>query len=88
MGRRNAFETHDFYCMCCGNKGIPLPRQLSFKKGKEHRKVLYCPYCQKRVNHIECATLAEVEKFKEDFENGLYVNEAAAELAFAELHGE
>lgn len=86
MGRRNAFESHDFYCMCCGNRGIPLSRQMSFKKEKEHRKILYCLYCKKRVNHIECRNSEEVAKFKEDFENGLYVDEAAAELSYAEGH--
>jgi len=82
----NAFESHDFYCMCCGNKGIPLSRQVGKNRGAQHRKLLYCIYCQKRVNHIECRNEQEVKAFKEDFENGLYLDEAVAELNYADAH--
>ena len=77
-----AHATHDFYCMKCGNKGIPLSRNIGHQRSKFHRKKLYCVYCKQEVNHIECRNTMEVNKFKEEFSNGLYVEEAEASVAF------
>lgn len=77
-------ETHDFYCISCGKKGIPLMRPVYNRKGKSHLKRLYCPNCRHTVNHLECTTLAEVEEFKAKFEAGEYIEEARRELSFEE----
>ena len=69
-------QEHDFYCIKCGNKGIPLLRQRGFQHSDNHRKKLYCIYCKTEVNHVECKNMIDVENFKRDFENGVYVNEA------------
>ena len=69
-------EEHKFYCLLCGREGIPLLRKTGFQRGSLHRKKLYCPYCKVEVNHIEIKTLDEEEKFKEDFKNGVYKDEA------------
>lgn len=74
------FETHDFYCINCGKKGIPLTRQGNKKKGEGHRKNMYCYHCKHTVNHIECRTKEEAEQFKLDFTNGVYKQEAEMEL--------
>lgn len=79
MAKGNYAE-HSFYCINCGNKGIPLMRKQGFKHGKMHRKKLYCPFCKKEVNHIECKTFEEVEEFKINFENGVYKDEAEESL--------
>lgn len=73
-------ETHDFYCMNCGNKGIPLSRNVGFQHSKFHRKKLYCVYCRQEYNHVECRNMMEVNKFKEDFANGVFVNEVQASI--------
>lgn len=80
MARRGAYAEHSFYCINCGNKGIPLMRKQGFKHESMHRKKLYCPFCKGEVNHVECKTFDEVEEFRINFENGVYKNEAEASL--------
>ena len=77
-----AHATHDFYCMKCGNKGIPLSRNVGHQHSKFHSKKLYCVYCKKEINHIECRNAMEVNKFKEDYANGVFAEEANASIEF------
>ena len=63
MGRYPTVE-HDFYCINCGKKGMPLARKTGKQKEKFHRKRLYCLNCKTEVNHIECRNQEEVETFK------------------------
>lgn len=76
-----SYAEHSFYCIKCGNKGIPLMRKQGFQHGKMHRKKLYCLHCKEEVNHIECKNLEEVEIFKTNFKNGVYVNEAEESIS-------
>lgn len=69
-------EEHQFYCILCGKPGIPLPRRTGFKHESMHRKKMWCPYCKTEINHIEIRTFEEKQKFLEDFENGVYKDEA------------
>ena len=73
-------EQHDFYCINCGKKGIGLMRRKGFKHESMHRKKLFCIYCNREVNHVECITYDEVEQFKMDYENGVYRDEAEESL--------
>ena len=57
-------------------------RQRGFQHGKFHRKKLYCPFCKEEVNHIECKTYDDVIEFKENFENGVYKDEAEASVCY------
>lgn len=87
MGKRaNAFDTHDFYCINCGEKGIPLTRQQSKNKGAFHRKLMYCWHCKHTVNHIECRNDEERQEFLTNFIAGVYKEEAAEELKYEEEH--
>jgi hypothetical protein len=86
MKKRN-YVVHDFYCIGCRNKGIPLARNTGFQHGKMHRKKLFCLHCKCEINHVECKTYADVEKFKEDFENGVYKNEAEESISFIRNSG-
>lgn len=81
------YEEHDFYCMKCGKKGIPLARKKGFQHGKMHRKKLYCLFCKEEVNHIECRTFADVEEFKENFEMGVYKDEAEESISYVRSSG-
>lgn len=87
MGR-GTYSEHSFYCINCGNKGIPIMRKQGFQHGRFHRKKLYCPFCKNEVNHIECKTMEDVEQFKEDFANGVYKDEAEESLAACRNSGE
>ena len=75
------YEEHSFYCLNCGKKGIPIWRDRGHLHSKNHRKALYCPNCKTTVNHIEINNLEDAVKFKEDFEKGLYKEEAAESIS-------
>lgn len=70
------YEEHSFYCLNCGNRGIPIRRKIGHQHGAGHRKKLYCPNCRVEVNHMECRTQSEIEEFKINFVNGVYTDEA------------
>lgn len=75
MAKQFYGDIHDFYCINCGEKGLALPRRDSLKKGKFHRKNIWCPHCKMDTIHIECRNDEEVAKFKEDFKDGVYNDE-------------
>ena len=78
---------HNFYCIRCGNKGIPLSRNRGHQHGRFHKKKLYCMTCKEEVNHIECKNAEDVEIFKTNFENGVYINEVEESLAYLRSSG-
>ena len=80
MGRN--IETHEFYCMHCGKRNIPLARKRGFQHSKFHRKKLYCFNCKKEVNMIECKNDFEVQEFLENYANGVYEDEAKESLSY------
>lgn len=80
------YETVDFYCINCGSKSIPLARAGNKRRGKDHRKNMYCPRCKHTINHIECRNEDEVNQFLEDYKNGVYKDEAEAELQYEAEH--
>lgn len=82
MGK--AEKSHDFYCINCGNKGIPLIRKVGFQRNKFHRKKLYCIYCKTEVNHVECRNQDEINQFLKDFQDGVYKDEAKESLSYIE----
>ena len=82
----NSFDTHDFYCINCGEKGIPLTRQRSKQHGQFHRKLMYCWHCKHTVNHIECRNELEKQEFLTNFLAGDYREEADAELKYEAEH--
>lgn len=77
-----SWATHDFYCINCGAKGIPLIRKQSSRKSANHRKNMYCIRCKHTVNHIECRSAEEVKQFLSDFNTGKYTEEAKADLLY------
>jgi hypothetical protein len=74
------YETHDFYCLQCANKTIPVVRSFAKKREKFHRKKLWCCHCKTEINCIEVTNLEEKEKFMEAFHNGEYEQEAKDSL--------
>ena len=81
MGK-SSVEQHQFYCINCGQAGIPLMRRKNRQRERFHRKVLYCYHCQQDVNHIECKNEADIYIFTENFRNGVYKHEAEESMAF------
>ena len=73
MGKN--YQIHRFFCIKCGNEGIPIHRKHGHQHSRFHRKKLYCPHCKIEVNHIECKCDEDVYDFKLDFEEGVYDDE-------------
>ena len=71
-----SYEQSDFYCINCGQKGIPCLRPQARRRERFRRKKLYCPHCGYTINHIECRTDEDVYDFKEAFDNGEFQEEA------------
>ena len=70
------YESHDFYCINCGNKGLPVFRNNGRLHSGFHRKKLWCCHCKTECNHIEIRNQEEKELFMEAFNNGEYKEEA------------
>lgn len=75
-----SFEEHQFYCINCGKRGIPLARTRAKSREKFHRKKLYCLNCGTEVNHVECRNKEEVDQFLEWFDEGVFKEEAEESL--------
>lgn len=58
------FTVSEFYCTCCGTKGIPVPRKASKQRESGHLKKLYCLKCKVQTNHAE---IRPFDYDKEDF---------------------
>lgn len=50
--KRKKYTISYFICPECGNS-TPLPRPLSRKRNKGHKKWLHCAFCKKDVNTTE-----------------------------------
>ena len=74
------YETHDFYCLQCGTKGLPIMRKIGKQHGIFHRKKLWCCNCKVEINHMEIRNQQEKEIFMEGFKNGDYKQEAEDSL--------
>lgn len=82
-GSRKKRVISSFYCISCGNQGIPIWREKAHIREQGHRKALYCLNCKTVINHIEVRTPEERDQFLEDFAAGKYVEEAEASKEYA-----
>lgn len=83
--KRCNMETHDFYCLICGNRSLALPRKMSHKHEKFHRKKLYCPYCKTVSNNIEISSEEDRLEFLNDYQKGVYNNERENIISYGGL---
>ena len=44
---------NEYYCVKCGNKGLPILRQKGKERELGHLKKLWCLNCQQENNHAE-----------------------------------
>ena len=75
------YVTHDFYCIHCGNKGLPISRKVGQLREKGHYKNLYCIHCKDYTRHLEIYNDFEEKEFKENFIKGEYINDATNDKA-------
>ena len=66
----------DFYCTCCGNKGIPVMRKVGAEREPGHLKKLFCLYCNDEKNMVEIKSNGKytLEDFLIEFNNGNFIN--------------
>ena len=74
------YITNDFYCIQCGQKGLPVQRKQGKARGVFHRKKLWCCNCKVEINHVEVRNDYERDCFKEMYENGDFRTEAEDSL--------
>lgn len=54
MRKQSVTICDELYCVNCGNKGIPIMRKTKRERPSGHLKRLWCPYCKKEFNHVQC----------------------------------
>ena len=81
MAKNKNYQMHRFFCIQCGNEGIPIYRKQGHQHGRFHRKKLYCPHCKVEINHVECKNDEDVYEFRIDFEEGVFADEIEESLA-------
>ena len=66
----------DFYCTCCGHKGIPIIRKSGKDKEPGHLKKLFCLYCNDEKNMVEIKGNGKytLEDFLIEYNNGNFIN--------------
>lgn len=77
----------DFYCVLCGNKGIPIARRSGGKREAGHLKKLYCLKCKKETNHAEVQewTHYEYKDFQFEFNNSNFSENGDRILPYKEF---
>lgn len=75
MARHDSFTISDFYCVKCGEKGMPIARKMSKQREAGHLKKLFCIHCKMDTNHMEIRPFDmdyTLEDLKEDIKNGKF----------------
>lgn len=74
--RNRKCDLSEFYCTCCGKKGIPVMRKPGQTREPGHLKKLYCLYCKEETNHVEIRSYGRYyyEDFLDEFELGRFFN--------------
>ncbi len=87
---KNFVVDNEFYCVFCGNKGIPVVRRRGAERGAGHLKKLYCLHCQKETNHVECIPWTKYTKddflIEQDLHN--FDKEGNRKKPYTQLHKE
>ena len=86
----NVILDEEFYCVFCGEKGIPIARNKGAKREPGHLKKLFCLNCKKETNHVECLPWGKYTKedFFIEFNNNNFTKEGKRRLDYNELKGQ
>lgn len=79
---------NEFYCVICGNRGIPVVRRKGAEREAGHLKKLFCLTCQKETNFCEIhpyATKYTIDDFWLEYENGNFTSEGIRAMPFGEF---
>ena len=85
----NIILGHEFYCVKCRNKGIPIPRRKGAEREPGHLKKLFCLTCQKETNHVECREWDGYthDDFLLEFEHHNFTEDGLRKMPYGELRG-
>lgn len=77
----------EFFCVKCGNKGIPIMRKKGAEREAGHLKRLYCLTCKKEWNHAECRpnTKYTYNEFLIEFQNNNFDEEGNRVFPYGEF---
>lgn len=78
MKKRKNIKFSDFYCTCCGNKGIPVIRISGKEREAGHLKKLFCLHCQDEKNMVEVSSFPSkytLNDFLIEFNNNNFTKE-------------
>ena len=82
-----ALANSEFYCVKCGEKGIPISRIRGKEREAGHLKKLYCLTCKTDTNHAECKkyTKYDYNDFLIEFENHNFDETGKRIVSYGEL---
>lgn len=85
----NNMEMSDFYCVGCGQKGLPVWRKRGAARESGHLKRLYCKNCKKEFNHVEVSAFSNYtyEDFLFEKKYNNFDEEGNRIKTFGELRG-
>lgn len=75
MKNRRNFTMSQFWCTCCGQHIIDLPRPYREQREPGHLKKIYCPWCKAEKNAVEIKPFGSsyiLEDFKQEFKLGRF----------------
>ena len=80
----------DFYCTCCGHKGIPIIRRTGKAKEPGHLKKLFCLYCNDEKNMVEIKNKGPytLEEFWIEYKYGNFDSEGQRKMPYKQFINE
>ena len=77
----------NFYCTCCGHKGIPIIRKPGRFKEPGHLKKLFCLYCQEEKNMVEIKNNGTytLEDFNKEYKYGNFTPEGERKMPYRQF---
>ena len=80
---------NEFYCVICGNRGIPICRRKGAEREAGHLKKLFCLNCGKETNHAECRPWSGYthDDFLIEFGHNNFTEDGQRKMPYGELKG-
>lgn len=77
----------DFYCTCCGHKGIPIFRVAGKEREPGHLKKLYCLYCEQEKNMVEIKASGKytLEDFNIEYNYGNFTEDGERKFPYKQF---
>lgn len=91
MAKSGKISTSEFYCTCCGSRGIPIARKAGRQREAGHLKKLYCLNCKREVNFAEVRPFSddyEYEDFLLEFKYGNFNEEGLRKMTYRQFRHE